>query len=233
MKRIALILVGVLLLAPMAAQAGKRNGRSNSGGDSCSLTGLLNDFPAENLRKKERDDLLYMREEEKLARDTYLSLHEQWGLRVFRQIAKAETNHMAAIGVMIDKYELVDPVGDNPLGVFTNPELQSLYEDLSVAGSASLIGALQVGAAIEDVDIYDLQRALERTNNKDLQIVYQNLMKGSRNHLRAFVKLLDRYGETYEPVYLSPDEYQEIIDSPREKGVVDADGDLLCGGGKR
>jgi len=229
MKRIALVLLAALLIAPMAAQAGRGN-RVHNG---CSLAGLVTELPTQNLREKEIKDLLYMREEEKLARDVYLSLYEQWDLRVFRQIAKAERNHMAALGVLIDKYELVDPVGDNPLGVFTNQKLQSLYEDLSAAGSASLVGALQVGAAIEDVDIYDLQRSLERTNNEDVQVVYQNLMKGSRNHLRAFTRLLERYGESYEPVYLSPNEYQEILDSPREKGVVDADGELLCGGGKR
>jgi len=229
MKRIVLILIAVLLILPMTAQAG----RGNRGNDGSNLAGLLTDLPTENLRKKEINDLLYMREEEKVARDVYLSLNERWDLRVFRQIAKAEANHMAALGVLIDKYELVDPVGDNPLGVFTNPELQSLYEDLSAAGSASLVAALQVGAAIEDVDIYDLQRSLERTNNEDLRVVYQNLMKGSRNHLRAFTGLLERNGETYVPVYLTPDEYQEILDSPHEKGVVGAEGELLSRGGNR
>lgn len=229
MKRIGWILVAVLLIAPMAAQAR----RGNRGSNGCSLSRLLTELPVEDLRKKEIKNLLYMREEEKLARDAYLSLDEQWDLRVFRQIGKAEKKHMAAVFVLIEKYELVDPVGDHPLGIFTNPELQSLYEDLSAAGSASLIGALQVGAAIEDVDIYDLQRSLERTDNQDLQLLYQNLMKGSRNHLRAFARLLERHGETYVPVYLLPDEYQEILDSPHEKGVVGTDGELQCGGGKR
>ena len=36
----------------------------------------------------------------------------------------------------------------------------------------------------------DLRRALERSNNEDLAMLYQNLMKGSRNHLRAFARNL-------------------------------------------
>lgn len=231
-KRVACILIAVLFVAPLAAQAGRGKGANKGGNAGCDLGSLLNELPSEKLKKRERSDLKYMREEEKLARDVYLSLHETWGLRAFRQIAKAESNHMAAALALIDKYELADPVGDNALGVFSNPGLQALYEDLSATGVASVESALLVGAAIEDLDIFDLQRSLETTDNEDLEVLYKNLMKGSRNHLRAFTALLERQGVSYEPVYLSAAEYQEIIDSPQEKGVVGADGQLLCGGGR-
>jgi len=56
------------------------------------------------------------------------------------------------------------------------------------------------------------------TDNTDVRIVYQNLMKGSRNHLRSFYRQLDRSGVDYEPTYLPPDEYSRIINSPRETG---------------
>jgi hypothetical protein len=227
MKRIALALAAVLIISPMAAEAGKWRGTANRCLDS-----LLDDLPSEKLRKREKNDLLFMREEEKLARDVYLSLYEKWGLRIFRQIAKAEKTHMAATLQLIEKYGLEDPVGANALGVFTNTDLQALYEELSTAGNASLVSALLVGATIEDVDIYDLQRAYAKTNNQDLQVLYQNLMKGSRNHLRAFTDVLERYGESYEPAFLSPDEVQAILDSPREQGVLGADGELLCSTGR-
>jgi len=58
----------------------------------------------------ERSDLLYMREEEKLARDVYLAKDDQWGLRVFRNIARAEQSHMDVILALLDKYEIPDPV---------------------------------------------------------------------------------------------------------------------------
>jgi hypothetical protein len=195
----------------------------------CGLDVILEELPFERLRKRERVDLRYMREEEKLARDVYLSLAERWDLRVFRQIARSERSHMASALVLIEKYGLADPVGDNPLGVFTDSDLQALYEDLSKAGQRSRMSALTVGAAIEELDIVDLQRALARTNNRDLRLLYENLMKGSRNHLRSFVATLERQGGRYEPALLDLEEYREIVDSPTERGIVGFDGDLPCG----
>lgn len=39
------------------------------------------------------DDLLYMREEEKLARDVYITLYEKWGIPVFNNISNRESDH--------------------------------------------------------------------------------------------------------------------------------------------
>jgi hypothetical protein len=230
MKQAMGIVIAALLLVPLVAQAGRGNGNRGAGA-SCNLATQLSELTSQHVGDRERADLIFMREEEKLARDVFLSLYERWGLAIFRQIGKAESRHMALALVVADKYGLGDPVGDNGLGVFTNPDLQALYERLAADGAASVESALLVGAAIEDLDIRDLQRSLERANNEDLELLYQNLMKGSRNHLRAFTSVLERYGISYEPVYLLPEEYQEIIDSPREKGVVDAEGEPRCGGG--
>jgi hypothetical protein len=123
-------------------------------------------------------------------------------------------------------------VGDNPPGVFSDPGLQQAFDQLFAQGSQSLIDALVVGATIEDLDIHDLEVALSRTDNEDLSIVYQNLWKGSRNHLRSFVGLLEANGVTYEPQYISQEEFDAIVDSPKEHGMVDADGEPMdCGGG--
>ena len=45
----------------------------------------------------------------------------------------------------------------------------------------------------------------------DLRTAYQNLMDGSKNHLRAFVAGLDAQGITYAPVLLSQELYDAII----------------------
>ncbi len=118
---------------------------------------------------------------------------------------------MDALQNVIEKYGLIDPVGNNGVGVFTNSELQGLYDALIVQGSASVIDALTVGAAIEEIDILDLRECLERTDNIDIQRVYQNLIRGSENHLRAFVNALEVRGLVYEPQYLSVAEYNSII----------------------
>jgi hypothetical protein len=231
MKRTLLILLAALLALPITASAagGKNQKKHRNANADCGLARLLEQVPSQNLDAREARDLLYMREEEKLARDVYLSLYDEWGLRTFSNIAKAEKNHMAAVLVLIDKYDLDDPVGDNAVGVFDNADLQQLYEDLFAAGTGSRVSALKVGAGIEELDIFDLQRALEATNNEDVQMLYQNLIKGSSNHLRAFARQLERSGVSYSPVYLTPAEYQEILDAPKLKGVIDSDGDLVCG----
>lgn len=171
---------------------------------------------------REKKDLIHMREEEKLARDVYLTLYKKWKLPVFKNIAKAESWHMHMIKLLLDKYNLPDPVfktGDR-IGVFKNRKLQRLYDKLVAKGSKSLIDALKVGATIEDVDIYDLKKAIEDTDNKDIAVVYRNLEKGSRNHMRAFVGILRKYGSDYTPQYISSKEFRRILNMKHEAGMI-------------
>ncbi|MDP2030099.1 MAG: DUF2202 domain-containing protein [Thiobacillus sp.] len=51
-----------------------------------------------------KTDLLFMREEEKLARDVYLTLYETWGLAVFSNIASSEQSHMDALLKLLRTY---------------------------------------------------------------------------------------------------------------------------------
>jgi len=141
-----------------------------------------------------------------LARDVYLMLYEQWGIRIFQNIAKAEETHMSAVADLLERYGLPDPAEDTAVGVFTNPELQALYDQLMEDGSQSLADALRVGALVEEVDIVDLEDYIEQTDNEDLLLVYQNLLKGSYNHLRAFTSTLEKQtGEIYQLQLLESD----------------------------
>jgi hypothetical protein len=163
-----------------------------------------------------------MREEEKLARDVYLTLYNYWRLPIFRNIARSEEWHMHMVGVLLKKYGIPDPVAEtgNRIGVFKDKHLQELYDKLVSEGKKSLIDALKVGATIEDLDIYDLERAIKDTDNRDIRAVYLNLMKGSRNHMRAFVRTLRRFGADYKPQYISEEEFERIISTPIERGFV-------------
>ena len=163
------------------------------------------------LSELEIEGILFMREEEKLARDVYAMLYSAWNIPIFQNISASEQAHMDALKVLIDRYNLSDSALAAP-GTFSNPDLQSLYDELVVRGSLSLAEALKVGAAIEEIDILDLQMHLAQTDNPDIQKVYNNLLRGSQNHLRAFAKtLLTQTGETYQPQYLSLEENQAII----------------------
>jgi hypothetical protein len=160
-----------------------------------------------------------MREEEKLARDVYLKLYEKWQLPVFQNIAGSEQTHTDAVKTLLDRYGLTDPFSEE-IGVFENEALQNLYNQLITQGNLSIADALKVGGAIEEIDILDLEERMAQTDKADIILVYENLLKGSRNHLRSFVSTLQtQTGETYQPQYLTLDAYQVIINSPSESGA--------------
>ena len=221
-RLVGIVLIGLLSVSVSLAQRPGQQ-REDCGGQPGSLSSL----PFQEIDDTESADLVFMREEEKLARDVYRALDDLWGLRAFRNISGAEQSHMNAVLQLLDKYGIDDPAAGMPQGQFTDPDLQQLYDQLLAQGSASLVDALIVGATIEDLDINDLEVRLARTDNEDVQTVYQNLQKGSRNHLRAFVGLLETSGIPYDPQYISTDLFEEIIGSPMERGRVDADGEPL------
>jgi hypothetical protein len=171
------------------------------------------------LSAAEIEGVLYMREEEKLARDVYLALYERWGTRIFQNIAQSETAHMEAVLTLIERYGLEDPAAGKEVGVFTNETLQELYDELVAQGEQSLAAALRVGAAIEEIDILDLEAYISQTNRTDIRRVYESLTRGSRNHLRAFVRNLEwQTGEAYEPQYLDQAAYEAIVNGGTERG---------------
>lgn len=165
------------------------------------------------LSEKERNGILLMREEEKLARDVYTTLGAKWGLRIFSNIASSEQTHMNAMKVLVDRYALPDPSKDNTIGVFTSPQMQKLYNDLTMQGEHSMLDALVAGATVEDLDVLK-----KETNKEDILVVYENLQKGSRNHLRAFMKNISMKGGTYTPQYISVEAFAEILNGAQERG---------------
>ena len=146
------------------------------------------------LTEDEEEALLFMREEEKLARDVYSVLAEKWlELAIFANIAASEQKHMDAVLNLLDKYGLEDPAEDKKIGEFYNEDLQALYDDLVEAGKESLVDALNVGIKIEEKDILDLQGYLSLTEKKDIIQVFENLLDGSKNHFDAFDRNLENY----------------------------------------
>ena len=195
------------------------DGNGHSRFNKNALKTVINNLPKEDLSDLEEAGIVFMREEEKLAHDVYVKLYEKWDNHVFDHIADSEQTHAGAVLLLLEKYELADPVGSNDIGVFVNMSLQQLYTELTALGLQSEIGALKVGAVIEEIDILDLDNQLENiVDNQDIEVIYTNLQKGSRNHLRAFVKNLDNRGIVYVPQYLSQEAYDEIISGSMESG---------------
>ncbi len=218
------VLVVIALSACQSAQAAASalvfGGESGSTLiDEMALTETLAETAVGTLTEDEAAGLMYMREEEKLAHDVYSVLYAKWQLPVFQNIAASEQTHTEAVLGLLGRYGLSDPVTGRGVGEFADPTLQSLYDQLVAQGSTSVEAALRVGTAIEEIDIMDLEEYLAQTDKADIRRVYQNLLKGSRNHLRAFVRTLEqRTGITYVPQYMGAVAYEAIINSATERG---------------
>lgn len=168
----------------------------------------------------EATSLKFMREEEKLARDVYQALYDIWGTPIFKNIADSEQSHTNTVQVLLDKYNIEDPVVDNTLGIFTDPYFTKKYNELVSLGSESFENALRVGTLIEELDIADINEQLEIIKKKDITKAYSNLLKGSRNHLRGFYKLVLNAGIDYTPQFISQEEFDEIVNSAYETGNI-------------
>ena len=176
--------------------------------------------PTGELSAAEAEALQFMREEEKMARDVYLALYAIWGVPVFDNIAASEQAHMDAVGYLLDSFGITDPAAGQAQGVFTNPDLQALHDQFVSQGSASLAAALLAAGAIEETDILDLQARLAQSENTAVIQVFENLLAGSENHLRAFAGNYERQaGEAYQPQLLSQEAYLAIINATSGRGM--------------
>lgn len=181
-RTVAVSVVGILVLCSALAWAqngvAARNGNQNSGVNCLNLPTAASLQP---LTDAEKEWLLYMAREERLAFDVYLELFEAWELPVFAKIAVSEKRHVAAIDKLLANYSL--SYSD---GAYLDEEFAEMYESLMAEGLVSPEGALNVGTKIEEQDIADLTSALDETEKKDIRTVYENLRDASEKHLLAF-----------------------------------------------
>lgn len=196
MKKIMIILISVLFLG-------------------CNNSDEI-DTVDDSLSIQEKEDLQFLKEEEKLARDVYLYSYDLYGQKIFKNISNSEQSHMNSVTVIMEKYGIAD-LSLTERGKFSNNVLQVLYNDLTKMASKSIEDALIVGATIEDLDINDLNAFIENTNHSDIETMYGKLNCGSRNHLRAYMNNLDRLDVSYDPQFISEEEFNTIINNTGEK----------------
>ena len=175
----------------------------------------LNELESINLSTEDTNALLFMLEEEKLARDTYAYLDDLYGINQFSNIKLSEQSHMNAVANLLDQYNIAYTI--LPYGEFENQEMQDFYDQFVEKGQIDAMNALEVGATIEDLDIVDLDEFIEATSNTSIISVFESLQCGSRNHLRSFVSVIENSNETYDPQFLSIEAYNEIIEDTNEK----------------
>jgi len=233
--------VAVLAITLFFVQCSKSDGAvvANAAGDETFVSGIeksmtvetetdgivdciyvcLNGMPVEDLSEAEIAALSFVREEELLAHDIYVSMYAKYHVPVFNNISNSEEIHTTAIKVLLEKYSLTDIAADHVLGVFVNQDVQQLYDALLALGLTSLNDAITVGAIIEDYDIADLiYHTSEDIDNVDILYTIGQLHRGSRNHMRAFYAHLNFHGLTYTPQYITQEMYDAIVTTGWEIG---------------
>lgn len=166
--------------AAMSSIGGPRwGGARMGGGGQTALTGTA------KLTVQEKRNLKYMVEEEKLAHDLYQLAYDTYGLQIFANIARSETQHQQALQRVLAAYEIKDPSQNLPAGQFFDPDLQALYDTLAAKVAQSQDEALQVGIIVERTDIADL-RETRVGMPKEVRLVLDHLLAASKQHLRAF-----------------------------------------------
>jgi hypothetical protein len=171
---------------------------------------MTSEAMAVTLSSREKDGMLFIREEEKTARDLYRSLYEKNNLSIFMELMRSEQSHMDQAKAIIDKYGLTIPGKDEP-GAFQNQTLQKIHDELLAKGLQSDQDALKAAAIFEEISIMDLETELVAVKATDIRVVYQGLLAGSRKHLRSYVSDLQDLGIKYIPLYLSENEFEEIV----------------------
>lgn len=165
------------------------------------------------ITQAEVDDLKFLREEEKLARDVYIFSYNKYQVSIFNSISQSEQKHMDSVLKLMNTYGVSDSASTK-IGVFNNPDIQALYNSLTDQSNISLVEALKVGAIIEDLDINDIDDFIGNTTKSNLLTVYNNLTCGSKNHIRSFTSQLSSNGVTYVPQFISEEYYKIILSEP-------------------
>ena len=150
--------------------------------------GPIAQVSAATLPAATKASLIFMVEEEKLARDVYSTLYTKTGLNQFKNINKAEQTHMDLLRGLLKTYAIKDPTIGKGVGQFTNASLAALYKKLIADGSVSLVAALNAGVAVEEKDIADVKMILKTKLPVDVKYVMDRLISGSYNHLAAFTR---------------------------------------------
>lgn len=147
------------------------------------------------LTETQKKELFFIYEEEKMARDVYITLGELYpNENTFASIQLSEQRHMDAAEELCEKYGVdISMVDESLVGFFNLTELQELYDELVDQGKINLYGALESGIYIEELDIGDLTELIEETGMPtDVVKVYENLREGSYNHLESFQTAISR-----------------------------------------
>jgi len=151
---------------------------------------------SKHISNETKQSIAYMYDEERLAKEVYLSIYQKQPVRQLSKIAsKAETRHIDAVKNLAQRYGIPTPT--QKVGKYQHKQIESLYNKLYTKGIRSQKDALEVGCIVEVTDIDDLDKFItqaQKDNAQDIVQIYDFLRNGSYNHYWAFDKGLKQLG---------------------------------------
>ena len=171
-------ILGMGAVATASSAFAAKGGNSGSGSSS-------------DLTEEQKDMLFYIFQEEKVARDVYITLGRLYpNESTFADIQISEQEHILSAQVLCERYGIDTTIvnlslDDEFVGLFELDSMQKLYDACVESGTEGLKEALLVGEEIELTDIADLEEASVGMPS-DVVNVYDNLKDGSYEHLAAF-----------------------------------------------
>ena len=169
-----------------------------------------------DLNADEIEFIYAVREDEKVARDLYKAFFDNYKLKTFENISKAEANHMKAAEKLLDYYEVEYPAASD-YGKFADTARQALYERYLQKGNTAM-EAFKVMVYLEEENIVSYNEVLKDITNPNIKLVIENLSKASENHLRAAVRQITALGGTYQASLMTEEQYKSIIAKGFEQG---------------
>ncbi len=168
----------------------------------------------------EQQNLVFMREEEKLAWDLYREMHQIWGLSVFKSVSGEEKEHMKKMLGLLQMYNIPDPVQGDVPGRYVNVYISDIYQSLSQQGRRSVQDALKVCALQEEINILDLIRVSQSATQPKVLEVYAELQRNSISHLRSFAHSLEILGIRYQGVKIPQNTIDSIVQGPMDPNFM-------------
>jgi len=166
-------------------------------------------------------NIMWTREQAKVARDLDLNFYQSWDKPIFANMAKSEQRHMDAMVPLLERFELTDLVASDEIGAYGDERNTELYSELAGRGGTSFFAALRAVLKMEEINIQELRNhiySLQEYGNDiaspDRQLLtqtYSNLLSGSYNHLRAYVAQVLDLGKHYVAQTLSQEEVDAIL----------------------
>lgn len=149
------------------------------------------------------DALRFASDEERMARDLYAAIADRYDDALpFSRITTSEQRHLDAVSGLLDRYGVADPADGSAAGHYADPAVQRLHDTWWAQARRSLDDAYDVGVALEQRDIADLEKTIAADLPSDVDAVLGRLVRGSQMHLRAFTAAAD--GQTVTGMMSGP-----------------------------